>query len=706
MKSAFSRFLPFLKYSPARLGVFLLFVALAGQLPGWLSGLGWLAVLAIGVWTFLALRRDSFTAWDFLAPRVGKFWRRTATWTARRNAWWKRLTLVLAILLVGLAVVRAWPSWRFMASSSLREDEILNISRYTSKGFAPAVSTYHLARNHIFFNVINGVLPGGGSYTPWRARLVSFVSVLAALTLLVVYAARRGWAVAGAACAGLVGVNYFAQKILLEARGYGLISLFASVGCIAFAEWLRVKNPRWLTALAVSCVLGTYTLPYYVIFGGALLLLAFAMRPGRDTFLAGFLSVVALALLYAPVAGKVLSVFTSYGDDYKGAITDDFHDFPSLFRLIQHFVPYEVLRVDALAMAVAALLILGHVSFARYARRSDRQAVAGVALAFLLFVVFCLALGTVPMRVAAFTALPMAFLGIVMCGSALSAKTLVPIRPLVLMLFSAAAGVLIWRSQTAEPLIPRQNWRGLAETIHRLTAENVPVVSDKKYGRLVEVYLPNERKVSEGGWNPQSLVEGRSVFVEPYFKDGDHGKRVQRENLPPEIRFVTAPLFINYHRIFFRPPENRGIAKLTADGQTLPLSAPGDQIPDPALLTRSYHQGDVLSAAAPLSQAVVTPVTLPIVFQAVLESPQKSGCVNFLFSQALADKKLRAEIQDQDGRWSRTDRISTLGEWAAIEWRDRDVTAVRLAVEDAPQQESDVPRPPFGILEVWLTSYR
>jgi hypothetical protein len=58
---------------------------------------------------------------------------------------------------------------------------------------------------------------------------------------------------------------------VLGARGYGLIFLFAMLSCVAFAEWLRTRRKIWLNFLAVLCVLGTYTLPFYVVFAGGLL---------------------------------------------------------------------------------------------------------------------------------------------------------------------------------------------------------------------------------------------------------------------------------------------------------------------------------------------------------------------------------------------------------------------------------------------------
>jgi hypothetical protein len=87
-------------------------------------------------------------------------------------------TLICAVGIAAVAIWRAWLAWEFMATSSLREDEIVNIANYTSRGFIPSVSTYKLARNHVFYNVLSSALPGAASTVPLRARLVCFLSVI------------------------------------------------------------------------------------------------------------------------------------------------------------------------------------------------------------------------------------------------------------------------------------------------------------------------------------------------------------------------------------------------------------------------------------------------------------------------------------------------------------------------------------------------
>jgi hypothetical protein len=60
---------------------------------------------------------------------------------------WKIAGLLCAAVIVAITLYRAWPIWHFKATSSLREDEIISIVKYTSRGFVPAISTYSRSRS-------------------------------------------------------------------------------------------------------------------------------------------------------------------------------------------------------------------------------------------------------------------------------------------------------------------------------------------------------------------------------------------------------------------------------------------------------------------------------------------------------------------------------------------------------------------------------
>ncbi len=689
-----------------RLGLFIATVLIAQQLPGWAKGPPWVAAFAVGAWAFVALVRESAVAADFLLPRLAAFWRQLGLWMQRRALVWKMLGLACCLVLLGIAAVRAWPAWHFLATSSLREDEILNIERYTSKGFAPAVGTYNLARNHIFFNVVNALIPGADSSSPLRGRLVSLASVLGALALLVAYAARRGWLLAGVACAGFVAVDLYALKVLLEGRGYGLICLLGTIGCIAFAEWLRTRRQAWLTALAVTCVLGTYTLPYYVVFGGSLLLAAFLHRPSRDTLLAGILSLAGIGMLYLPVFDKVLKVASGYDDEYGDTVTYNFGAMEAVFRTLQYFFSYEVTQVGPLFFIVTILLALAFMMFGRFARLSDRHAAAGVALGILGMLAALLYLKSVPIRVSAFLAGPLAFLAMVMAGSVLAAKSLAPIRPLLFAGFTGLAGTVLWNAEINEPLIPRQNWNQFSELIERAFPAATRVWVGGKYGKLLQWHF-DEKRTEEGDLNAGALAEGRLLAFEAFFKAGDEKKRLRWDGLPDGARYVTAPLLVNYQRLYFVPPGPRGIGRVEANGRAIPSVAGGRQPRDPVALSSSAGHGDALyKDAGPAPELALETITLPAAVLIELSPAAPQGACNLLFSQILADKTVAAEVQDAKGDWRKV-RPFVLGEMASIPLEAEGSKAVRLRIAPNPGFRAgprmEGPRPAFGLMDAWTS---
>jgi hypothetical protein len=99
------------------------------------------------VWTFLALMRESRAALDFLIPRLEHAWRWMVERADKSQRAWKIAGLLCAAVIVAITLYRAWPIWHFKATSSLREDEIISIVKYTSRGFVPAISTYSRSRS-------------------------------------------------------------------------------------------------------------------------------------------------------------------------------------------------------------------------------------------------------------------------------------------------------------------------------------------------------------------------------------------------------------------------------------------------------------------------------------------------------------------------------------------------------------------------------
>jgi hypothetical protein len=694
---------------------FLLLIVVAHRVPGWAKGPLWLAVFLAGIWTFHGLiRRDKFVV-DVLVLHLDRVQHWAVKWSRKHEEKWNVTTLICAMAIAVLTLWRAWPAWKFMATSSLVEDEIVNIARYTSKGFVPALSTYDLARNHVFYNLLSTALPGADSTVPLRARLISLISVAGALALAVAYARRRGWFLAGLATAGLVASNFSVLEVVLEARGYGLIFLWAMIGCIAFAEWMRTGDGVWLKIMAVSCVLGTYTLPFYIVFGGVLLLLSFCYRPSRETFLSGVVSVTTIGMLYLPIVSAVYGVFAEYSLKYRRGAAN-FDSIDGVFQTLQYFFPDTLLHITAFHLVVFTFLVLLYVGFGRFATRADRLSLAAIAMAILAFLAFCLLQRVVPIRVTAYLAAPLAFVALIVAGSALSTRCLVPFRPFLEVGFSLIVIAALWKSQISEPLIARQNWRDIAIFIERAFPEDIRVWVAGSYGRLLQWNLSSRKKPAEEPFDRAALGSGRLIAVEGFFKAGDKDRRFRWEDLPEGVRFVTIPLRTNYQRVFFLPPASRKIALISLNDHQLP-SAYGCQPNDPGLLAQSAGHCDVLrlndiqnrtptrSSIPETAVAQPAEIRFPAVITVELDSDTSAGTCNLLFSQSLKDKSISAEVRNARGDWRATKDVFILGELVSIGLNRDGCKAVKIRIEPGPsfsKQIAGVERPPFGLIEAWI----
>jgi hypothetical protein len=674
----------------------------------WAKGPLWFAAFLAGAWAFSALIRESRNALDRLIPLLQrrKSLERSSTHRAA-----KIIGLLCAAVIVAIALYRAWPVWSFKTTSSLREDEIMSVARYTSKGFVPAISTYNVARNHVFYNIVSSFIPGADSTMPFRARLVSFVAVLGALALLIAYAARREWFIPGLACAGVLAGHLPAMDSLLEARGYGLIFLFAMLGCVAFCEWIRAPSKIWINVLAVSCVLGTYTLPFYIVFGGSLLLLSFLFRPSRDTFLAGFLSLVTIAMLYLPIAAKIYAVFGGYAERYEKTFISSFQSIDGVYLSLQYFFPRGVIEMGAQPFILLAVGGLLFVSFGRFAPKSDRISFAGVTISILAFLAFCLYCRIVPLRVASYIAAPLAFLTVLVIGSILTSKSLAPVRPYGDVLVTALAAMVMLKSEVGQPLIARADWRDLGVLLERAFPKDMRIWMTGDSPALLQWNLSSRAKPEVDTFDRQALTEGKLVAVEAFTKTPDEERRFGWDDLPEEVRFVTSPIALNYHRVFFVPPKHSGIDWITVNDQATEPRAPGRQPYDPDLLVHSFGHGDVLrpKGSEDVQNQFARPseIPLPATITVNLESEMLGGTCNLLFTQGLRDKRIQASTRTSGGNWRRTSNVFVLGELASIALSEPGCQAVRIHIESDPSASPEAdktPRPPFGLLEAWVAA--
>jgi hypothetical protein len=298
-------------------------------------------------------------------------------------------------------------------------------------------------------------------------------------------------------------------------------------------------------------------------------------------------------------------------------------------------------------------------------------------------------------------------LATIMTGSLMAAPFLVPVRPLVIVGFSTLAACVLWKAEIREPLIPRQNWGGIAQLVGRGFPPDAVLWAPKKYAKLMRPYLP-DREVTDGPIDDGAFAGGRWLVFDAAFKGGPERARFTWESLPEGVRYVSTPLLINYQRLFFVPPANRGIVRIDQEGRDIPFPAAGRQPRDPALLADSAGDGDALyppgaeGEFARFEPALSVPGELTV----MLQDGAPAGSCNLLFSQILADKRVRAGVQGPDGVWRQVAPF-VLGELVSVPLAKENSRAVRLHLTPNPDYRPGPrlsgERPALGLVDAWVT---
>ena len=143
------------------------------------------------------------------------------------------LELIAALLLLAAGLYLLGPRFGGMAKSSLWQDELHSIERYSSKGPVFTLTNYQEPNNITwFFNLLNSLTPGKEPFHPLRARFWSFVFVaLMVVVSLLSHAVDRIRPIwMGPPSAFLLLANISNLDLLLQARGYGLLAFAALPG--------------------------------------------------------------------------------------------------------------------------------------------------------------------------------------------------------------------------------------------------------------------------------------------------------------------------------------------------------------------------------------------------------------------------------------------------------------------------------------------
>ncbi|HEY5811260.1 MAG TPA: hypothetical protein VIT23_01235 [Terrimicrobiaceae bacterium] len=428
-------------------------------------------------------------------------------WTEAGRPWFRRLEILLA---VSVLVVSAWHMCLVigsMSQSSLNVDEIGTVGLYSAQGPAKVVTNYGLAKNHIFFNFLNSLLPGADSLNPLRARILSICGVVIAWCAVVWYGVRRDRLLEFALVAALIGLNQFALKLNFQARGYGFLLLFALAGGIALLEYLKSGKYLWL--LGWTTVLGVYTVPYYIVFGGPLLLSLFLTTRKAEVFRCGLLVLGSIAILYSPVWTQLLNVTSGYEESYGVR----YNSLKDVFNSIRYVIPQAIWEPREWSFFILLAITLVTPVLLRCSFTPESRTVQILLGSTFLFFAFCLMMATPPHRVTAFLASPILLAVGLTIGSYYRHRLLTWSQPILAVLVLGPLCVAGVRMVAGYTFVPDSYWQEAARLILNLAPARSKVwIADKPAS--LRPYLVGRVKVVQGDIPIGDFEAGRVLLFD------------------------------------------------------------------------------------------------------------------------------------------------------------------------------------------------
>jgi hypothetical protein len=199
-----------------------------------------------------------------------------------------------------------------MLRHSFWHDEIYTVTNIVRPGPGRIFAGPEL--NHQSFSILAwaGQFALGQSEVAYR--LWSVVPFLAGVALVTLWAHRRFGALTGILFLFLSTVSPLLLDITPEARGYGLAFLAMAVLTVAALEADRGGETWAIVAFCIAGVVGTWTLPQFVVAFVATGLVLLGNRSLRRRTAAGLaLALVAIALWYVPHLGALQAVSQDSG---------------------------------------------------------------------------------------------------------------------------------------------------------------------------------------------------------------------------------------------------------------------------------------------------------------------------------------------------------------------------------------------------------
>ncbi|MEI8233336.1 MAG: hypothetical protein WCH57_01475 [Verrucomicrobiota bacterium] len=468
----------------------------------------------------------------------------------------RRIEILISIALVLLTLVFMTPIFRGMATTSLGTDERGTVTRYSSKGPLKTITCYDLAKNHIFFNLLNSLTPGSRSLNSLRVRLWSFVFLGASGIAALLYFARRGWFFEGALWIYFWGVNPKLVSLNLMARGYGFLSFVTLALTILTIRYFETGDRKALRILCALTVLGVWTIPSFLIFGGSLLVFLLLATRRREVLVAGAATLAAVAILYAPVIRQVLHVMQGYGAKYG-------EDYATMEAVAGTLRDYLLPAGDNLLFALLCGALVA--PFALWPREEP----VGRGLRLLMGVVFvffaaCLTMKTPPLRTTALTICPLLFCLVHVFGRLFRHPRMAFVRPLAALAVSVPLLAHASYEIASYRFLPEENWLDVSRAIETIFPKGTTTYGGSN---TILAYVQNRyRELND--FDKEAFLKGKSVVIHSHLNVTPKPE-VPVSGLSPRVLDIQIPQRISgFQNLWFVPPAESGIAEVTAAGGT------------------------------------------------------------------------------------------------------------------------------------------
>ena len=464
-----------------------------------------------------------------------------------------RVEKLAAVVLVAASLAYLVPFVHAMATTSLWNDEIYTNFVFSGRG-PVRVLTYYEGNSHVLYNLVSSVFPGRSSMDPLRQRIFSFLAVGALLFGGLWLFWKRGRPLEGALFFSVFAVHREFLDLSLQARGYGFLAFFAGLASWASIRWLASGRRKWIGLLAAATVLGAWTVPTFVFFGGALLVLLFLRRPGREVLVAGAASAALAAALYVPLLGGLLEEWRLYPVRW-GRFYSGFEQVGETIRLYVVPSPLWPWPVPPwLCFGLLAALVIGP-GLMKEERARDREGAQVLVGAALIFLTACLFLTTPPVRTTAFVAVPLVLAGLLQFPSPGAAR---PWKrgALALILVALLLPSSI-RAARGFAFVPIENWGELASFVRQAVPRDAPVaLLDAPH--LLRPYLPGGPVVA-GKPDLGAFGRGEVVVVD----DVRSGPRFRGTDLAPRaLEFRFPQRRGGYLAAWLAPPADRHVVEV------------------------------------------------------------------------------------------------------------------------------------------------